>query len=305
MFEYQRDYFEKLRGQHIKFILNLVLFSIFLGVLFLLAGGIAAIIIAGSVSTIDATGSNALSILGVIFSIIFFLLFAIFVLIPLNFSYYNYYFLAYEENISRFKHGLFPLQKGKYLKSLGLAIVLILIGFAMNIFVNIVTGPIFYGGGFGFTDVDNCSIVAVNCLGEILLLFIGLIVTEFLSILVQGCVANTCCRHLEKAQNTFGDKVSTGFNIISKNFKQFLKLVISMFLLSLILILIVGVSILLASVIIAFTNSTALSVLVGILAGLVILIASIFISYISYGGFISFYKKNMNYPEETVEYIEA
>src|SRR5699024_859586 len=145
MFEYQRDYFEKLREQHLKVILNIVLFSIFLGVMFLLTGGIAAIIIAGSVSTIDAPGYNALRMCGLIFSIIFFLLFAIFVLIPLKFSYYNYYFLAYEENISRFKHGLFPFQKGKYLKSLGLAIVLILIGFAMNIFVNIVTGPIFYG----------------------------------------------------------------------------------------------------------------------------------------------------------------
>src|SRR5699024_6459361 len=161
------------------------------------------------------------------------------------------------------------------------------------------------GGGFGFTDVDNFSNVAVNSIGAILLLFIGIIVTVFLNILVQGFVANTWFRHLEKAQNTFGDKVSTGFNIISKNFKQFLKLVISMLLILVILILIVGVSILLTLVIIAFTNLIALSVLVDILAGLVILIASIFISYISYGGFISFYTKNMNYPEETVEYIEA
>ena len=241
MFEYQRDYFEKLRGQHLKVILNIVLFSIFLGVVFLLAGGIATVIIAGSVSTIDATGSNSLSIIGVIFSIILLLLFAIFVLIPLNLSYYNYYFLAYEEKFSRFKHGLFPFQRGRYLKSLGLAIVLMLIGFATNIFVNIVTGPMFYGGGFGFTDVNDFSNVTANSIGAILLLFIGIIVTVFLNILVQGFVANTWFRHLEKAENTFGDKISTGFNIISKNFKQFLKLVISMFLLSLILILIVGV----------------------------------------------------------------
>lgn len=307
MFEYQRLYWNHLRGEHLKVVLNIVLYVIFSSIVSIIGIGLGFAVIGGTIFswTSAQSGPGALGIIGIILAVLYLFALIIFVLLLLGYGYYNYFFLAYEEKDSKFNHGLFAFKKGRYLKSLGLVIIISIIAFATNFALSFVGAPL-------NLMVDPNTLTngdySINfTLAIIVFAIIGGIISMLVSFLIEGITLSMWFRHLEAPMSTLGDKVATGINVVFKNFKQFLKLILSVFLIGVLLTIVIAVLIISGVAIGVATNSDAVMFFVVPIIIIVSIVIGLLGTYLIYGSYVTFYKENrarLNLDDE-IEYIEA
>lgn len=307
MFEYQRLYWNHLRGEHLKVVLNIVLYVILSSIVSIIGIGLGFAVIGGTIFswTSAQSGPGALGIIGIILAVLYLFALIIFVLLLLGYGYYNYFFLAYEEKDSKFNHGLFAFKKGRYLKSLGLVIIISIIAFATNFALSFVTLPLNLALEPEIMISGDVSASFTPTL--IILSIIGMVVSIFVGFMIEGVTLSIWFRHLEAPMSTLGDKLATGINVVFKNFKQFLKLVFSVFLIGLLLTIVIGVIIISGVAIgMALNNDIAMFFIVPIII-IVSIVIGLLGTYLIYGSYVTFYKENrarLNLDDE-IEYIEA
>lgn len=307
MFEYQRLYWNHLRGEHLKVVLNIVLYVIFSSIVSIIGIGLGFTVIGGTIFswTSAQSGPGALGIIGIILAVLYLFALIIFVLLLLGYGYYNYFFLAYEEKDSKFNHGLFAFKKGRYLKSLGLVIIISIIAFATNFALSFVGAPLnlmvdpntLTNGDYSINFTPAIIVFAI----------IGGIISMLVSFLIEGITLSMWFRHLEAPMSTLGDKVATGINVVFKNFKQFLKLILSVFLIGVLLTIVIAVLIISGVAIGVATNSDAVMFFVVPIIIIVSIVIGLLGTYLIYGSYVTFYKENrarLNLDDE-IEYIEA
>lgn len=307
MFEYQRLYWNHLRGEHLKVVLNIVLYVIFSSIVSIIGIGLGFAVIGGTIFswTSAQSGPGALGIIGIILAVLYLFALIIFVLLLLGYGYYNYFFLAYEEKESKFNHGLFAFKKGRYLKSLGLVIIISIIAFATNFALSFVGAPLnimvdpntLTNGDYSINFTPAIIVFAI----------IGAIISMLVSFLIEGITLSMWFRHLEAPLSTLGDKVATGINVVFKNFKQFLKLILSVFLIGVLLTIVIAVLIISGVAIGVATNSDAVMFFVVPIIIIVSIVIGLLGTYLIYGSYVTFYKENrarLNLDDE-IEYIEA
>lgn len=307
MFEYQRLYWNHLRGEHLKVVLNIVLYVIFSSIVSIIGIGLGFAVIGGTIFswTSAQSGPGALGIIGIILAVLYLFALIIFVLLLLGYGYYNYFFLAYEEKDSKFNHGLFAFKKGRYLKSLGLVIIISIIAFATNFALSFVGAPLnlmvdpntLTNGDYSINFTPAIIVFAI----------IGGIISMLVSFLIEGITLSMWFRHLEAPMSTLGDKVATGINVVFKNFKQFLKLILSVFLIGVLLTIVIAVLIISGVAIGVATNSDAVMFFVVPIIIIVSIVIGLLGTYLIYGSYVTFYKENrarLNLDDE-IEYIEA
>ncbi len=307
MFEYQRLYWNHLRGEHLKVVLNIVLYVILSSIVSIIGIGLGFTVIGGTIFswTSAQSGPGALGIIGIILAVLYLFALIIFVLLLLGYGYYNYFFLAYEEKESKFNHGLFAFKKGRYLKSLGLVIIISIIAFATNFALSFVGAPLILMVDPNTLTNGDYSINFTPAI--IVFAIIGGIISMLVSFLIEGITLSMWFRHLEAPMSTLGDKVATGINVVFKNFKQFLKLILSVFLIGVLLTIVIAVLIISGVAIGVATNSDAVMFFVVPIIIIVSIVIGLLGTYLIYGSYVTFYKENrarLNLDDE-IEYIEA
>ncbi|WP_040929599.1 hypothetical protein [Nosocomiicoccus massiliensis] len=307
MFEYQRLYWNHLRGEHLKVVLNIVLYVIFSSIVSIIGIGLGFAVIGGTIFswTSAQSGPGALGIIGIILAVLYLFALVIFVLLLLGYGYYNYFFLAYEEKESKFNHGLFAFKKERYLKSLGLVIIISIIAFATNFALSFVGVPLNLMVDPNTLTSGDYSINFTPAI--IVFAIIGAIISMLVSFLIEGITLSMWFRHLEAPLSTLGDKVATGTNVVFKNFKQFLKLILSVFLIGVLLTIVIAVLIISGVAIGVATNSDAVMFFVVPIIIIVSIVIGLLGTYLIYGSYVTFYKENrarLNLDDE-IEYIEA
>lgn len=306
MFEYQRLYWNHLRGEHLKVVLNIVLYVILSSIVSIIGIGLGFTVIGGTIFswTSAQSGPGALGIIGIILAVLYLFALIIFVLLLLGYGYYNYFFLAYEEKDSKFNHGLFAFKKGRYLKSLGLVIIISIIAFATNFALSFVTLPLLALDPEIMISGDVSASLTPTL---IILSIIGMVVSIFVGFMIEGVTLSIWFRHLEAPMSTLGDKVATGINVVFKNFKQFLKLILSVFLIGVLLTIVIAVLIISGVAIGVATNSDAVMFFVVPIIIIVSIVIGLLGTYLIYGSYVTFYKENrarLNLDDE-IEYIET
>lgn len=136
---------------------------------------------------------------------------------------------------------------------------------------------------------------------------IGGIISMLVSFLIEGITLSMWFRHLEAPMSTLGDKVATGINVVFKNFKQFLKLILSVFLIGVLLTIVIAVLIISGVAIGVATNNDAVMFFVVPIIIIVSIVIGLLGTYLIYGSYVTFYKENrarLNLDDE-IEYIEA
>lgn len=307
MFEYQRLYWNHLRGEHLKVVLNIVLYVIFSSIVSIIGIGLGFAVIGGTIFswTSAQSGPGALGIIGILLAVLYIIAFIVFVLLLLGYGHYNYFFLAYEEKDSKFNHGLFAFKKGRYLKSLGLVIIISIIAFATNFALSFVGAPLILMVDPNTLTNGDYSINFTPAI--IVFAIIGGIISMLVSFLIEGITLSMWFRHLEAPMSTLGDKVATGINVVFKNFKQFLKLILSVFLIGVLLTIVIAVLIISGVAIGVATNSDAVMFFVVPIIIIVSIVIGLLGTYLIYGSYVTFYKENrarLNLDDE-IEYIEA
>lgn len=323
MFKLHMDYFRNGRGYHLKAILLSILSMFVFGLTMLIPGIVFLIGTAIFISSQDfygepSNGGIVALIISIAIGIIISMLVYIFLMIPLGYGMITFYKNTDLGISPKFKDLFMFLKRGKFIKTLKLSALIMLLSFAIYFVIYIVMAIIqfilliVFGTSMAIINPENMSqgTASVGMIFMFLVIFVFMMLIYIPIYYVIIFILNAILVHIDQSDLPTFTKFSIAWNITRNGPNNAWKLLFSNLLYIIGVYIIIFIIVIIFAIISALTASILPNFLMMIVAGIgyiAFFLIAIVVSYFLYGSLVNFYHKNKNalYPKNESQSVES